>query len=250
MATARSAFRSAASRSPSRRRTGSRSTSSTRPATSGSRSTARARPIRCATFASSGPAPRRRTPTSRSARVFLEKIAPFSLLRFMDWGATNGSPVVEWADRAHVADVTYATRGRRADRSDDRARQHAARRSLVLHPASGERRLRAPVRNLVAQPVWILRCTPTSSIRTRSGTRHSPRPPGPMRARRRSVCRARSASRRSSTRRARCRSSRSSRACWARPRAAASCASSPARRCGTTSSATCWPTRTPPPTPT
>ena len=27
----------------------------------------------------------------------------------MDWGATNGSPVVEWADRAHVGDVTYAT---------------------------------------------------------------------------------------------------------------------------------------------
>ena len=41
--------------------------------------------------------------------VFLAKIAPFSLLRFIDWGATNGSPLVEWADRAHVGDVTYAT---------------------------------------------------------------------------------------------------------------------------------------------
>ncbi|HEX4232844.1 MAG TPA: hypothetical protein VH041_00935 [Caldimonas sp.] len=41
--------------------------------------------------------------------VFLAKIAPFSLLRYMDWGATNGSPVVEWADRAHTGDVTYAT---------------------------------------------------------------------------------------------------------------------------------------------
>ena len=41
--------------------------------------------------------------------VFLAKIAPFSLLRFMDWGATNVSTVVEWADRSHVADVTYAT---------------------------------------------------------------------------------------------------------------------------------------------
>ena len=40
---------------------------------------------------------------------FLKKTAPFSNLRFMDWGATNGSPVVEWADRAHVDDVTYAT---------------------------------------------------------------------------------------------------------------------------------------------
>ena len=41
--------------------------------------------------------------------VFLAKIAPFSLLRFMDWGATNVTPVVEWAQRSHVADVTYGT---------------------------------------------------------------------------------------------------------------------------------------------
>jgi len=43
--------------------------------------------------------------------VFLAKIAPFSLLRFKDWGAIDGSPVVEWADRGHVGDVTYATAG-------------------------------------------------------------------------------------------------------------------------------------------
>ncbi len=41
--------------------------------------------------------------------VFLQKTAPFSMLRFMDWGATNGSSVREWADRAHVDDVTYGT---------------------------------------------------------------------------------------------------------------------------------------------
>ena len=41
--------------------------------------------------------------------MYVSRIAPFSLLRFMDWGATNGSPVVEWADRAHVADVNWAT---------------------------------------------------------------------------------------------------------------------------------------------
>lgn len=40
--------------------------------------------------------------------VFLKKIAPFSMLRFMDWGATNGSPVVHWADRARVSDPSYA----------------------------------------------------------------------------------------------------------------------------------------------
>lgn len=39
---------------------------------------------------------------------FLKKVAPFSVLRFMDWGATNGSPVVEWADRSQVDDVNYA----------------------------------------------------------------------------------------------------------------------------------------------
>ena len=38
---------------------------------------------------------------------YLSKMAPFSVIRFMDWGATNGSPVVEWADRAHVSDLTY-----------------------------------------------------------------------------------------------------------------------------------------------
>ena len=43
--------------------------------------------------------------------VFLSKLAPFSLMRYMDWGQTNGSPVVNWADRAQVGDVTYASRG-------------------------------------------------------------------------------------------------------------------------------------------
>ena len=41
--------------------------------------------------------------------VFLAKVAPFSVLRFIDWGATNTTPVVDWAQRSHVADVTYAT---------------------------------------------------------------------------------------------------------------------------------------------
>ena len=39
--------------------------------------------------------------------AFLNKVAPFSVLRYMDWGATNGSPVVEWADRSQVSDVDY-----------------------------------------------------------------------------------------------------------------------------------------------
>jgi hypothetical protein len=41
--------------------------------------------------------------------AYLEKIAPFSLLRFMDWGATNASPLIEWADRPRATDLTYTT---------------------------------------------------------------------------------------------------------------------------------------------
>ena len=43
--------------------------------------------------------------------VFLNKIRPFSVLRFMDWGMTNGSSIVNWSDRPKVADVTYANAG-------------------------------------------------------------------------------------------------------------------------------------------
>jgi hypothetical protein len=40
---------------------------------------------------------------------FLERLAPFSLVRFMDWGSTNGSPLVEWADRPRPGDLGYGT---------------------------------------------------------------------------------------------------------------------------------------------
>jgi hypothetical protein len=40
---------------------------------------------------------------------YLKRIAPFSVLRMMDWGATNGSPIVDWADRPHVEDASYTT---------------------------------------------------------------------------------------------------------------------------------------------
>lgn len=42
---------------------------------------------------------------------FLERIAPFSALRFVDWGLTNGSPIVEWADRPRLQDATWAPKG-------------------------------------------------------------------------------------------------------------------------------------------
>jgi hypothetical protein len=39
---------------------------------------------------------------------FLQRLAPFSVLRFMDWGATNGSPIVNWADRPLPTDLAWS----------------------------------------------------------------------------------------------------------------------------------------------
>ena len=38
---------------------------------------------------------------------FLARTAPFSVLRFMDWGATNNSKVVTWADRARLDSFSW-----------------------------------------------------------------------------------------------------------------------------------------------
>ncbi|MEZ4959826.1 MAG: PKD domain-containing protein [Saprospiraceae bacterium] len=40
---------------------------------------------------------------------FLNKIAPFTTLRFMDWGATNFNPAVQWSDRTPLTYFTYGT---------------------------------------------------------------------------------------------------------------------------------------------
>ena len=40
---------------------------------------------------------------------FVDKIAPFKALRFMDWGATNSNPVTNWANRSSTTYFTYAT---------------------------------------------------------------------------------------------------------------------------------------------
>lgn len=40
---------------------------------------------------------------------FLEIIEPFSVLRFMDWGHTNNSPLVQWSQRATPGYFTYGT---------------------------------------------------------------------------------------------------------------------------------------------
>jgi hypothetical protein len=43
--------------------------------------------------------------------LFLARTAPFSILRFMDWGATNGSPVAEWGERTLPSRAGWAGRG-------------------------------------------------------------------------------------------------------------------------------------------
>jgi hypothetical protein len=43
----------------------------------------------------------------RFNQTFLNFIAPFSVLRFMDWGNTNNSTVQRWSQRAQVSDTTW-----------------------------------------------------------------------------------------------------------------------------------------------
>jgi hypothetical protein len=42
---------------------------------------------------------------------WLEKLEPFKVLRFMDWGFTNNSTLERWEDRPRVGDYTYTSRG-------------------------------------------------------------------------------------------------------------------------------------------
>lgn len=41
--------------------------------------------------------------------VWMELVEDFGLLRFMDWGRTNASEIVEWSERAQVTDATYGS---------------------------------------------------------------------------------------------------------------------------------------------
>lgn len=52
---------------------------------------------------------------------FVKRMAPFKAVRFMDWGATNHSKVVEWKDRTQVDDITYAERAVPVERMVDLA---------------------------------------------------------------------------------------------------------------------------------
>ncbi|MGC8713809.1 MAG: hypothetical protein ACP5RH_15575, partial [Leptodesmis sp.] len=41
--------------------------------------------------------------------LFLDRLSQFNTLRFMDWGATNNSPLVNWADRTTINSATQAS---------------------------------------------------------------------------------------------------------------------------------------------
>src|SRR5438105_777373 len=41
--------------------------------------------------------------------LFVERLKPFEALRFMDWQATNNSPVRAWAERATADDARWST---------------------------------------------------------------------------------------------------------------------------------------------
>jgi hypothetical protein len=49
--------------------------------------------------------------TNRFHPSFISSISYFKALRFMDWGATNGSGLVNWADRPKPGDYSYALKG-------------------------------------------------------------------------------------------------------------------------------------------
>ncbi len=43
--------------------------------------------------------------------LFMERIQPFKIIRFMDWGNTNDSDLVNWTDRPKVTDYSYSLKG-------------------------------------------------------------------------------------------------------------------------------------------
>jgi hypothetical protein len=177
---------------------------------------------------------------------FLRRLAPFSTLRFMDWGAVNHSPLVRWADRPQPGDAVYTSERGRPGRADDRPCERAAGRTVVLHSAPGRRRLRAPVRDLGEDAA---RSAPGRVDRVLERGLERLVRAGPLRGRAGARARpgdARPASARSGTPSARARSSRSSMRCSAAPSARAGAPSPPGRRCGTSSAATCSAGRTPP----
>jgi hypothetical protein len=44
-------------------------------------------------------------------QAWLDKLEPFDVLRFMDWGATNNSELHNWEDRPQLGDATYTIKG-------------------------------------------------------------------------------------------------------------------------------------------
>jgi hypothetical protein len=47
--------------------------------------------------------------TNRFSRIFIDRLQPYTALRFMDWMRTNDSVVSSWSGRAQATDVRYST---------------------------------------------------------------------------------------------------------------------------------------------
>ena len=141
--------------------------------------------------------------------TFLEKLAPFSLLRFIDWGGTNASPLVEWADRPQTSDLTYTSpKGVPVEMMVDLANRLGADPWFCVPHQASDDFVRRLAMLLQARLDPALR--PHIEYRTRSGTGASRNSSGRRRSPTDSVCRAPPACRRCSTRRGRSRSSGSS----------------------------------------
>lgn len=62
---------------------------------------------------------------------FLRRVEPFSSLRFMDWGGTNNSPVVNWSDRSQPTAMIQTLKG--VDWEDIIALGNATKRDIWIN---------------------------------------------------------------------------------------------------------------------
>lgn len=91
---------------------------------------------------------------------FIASLAPYGMLRFMDYGHTNDSEVREWDDRVEPEDATYAHRGVPLERIIELSNRTGAQPWLCIpHMASDDyvRRFAALLKTDLdpSLPVWI-----------------------------------------------------------------------------------------------
>ncbi len=91
---------------------------------------------------------------------FLASLRPYRMLRFMDWGLTNGSEVVRWDDRAQLTDATYTARGVPLERMIELANRTGAQPWFCIPHQADDDYVRQFAALLAAEldpalPVWI-----------------------------------------------------------------------------------------------